>query len=472
MPITLSKYFEIPAAELRKRGVLNAHLGMDNRLFVDPNLLKRTKIPELKDARADLEKYFAPVITLLKASKKEGDIAWRSAKTRLIFKEEHGTALGYAGAGEFGKAIGPDLADILVRRGKEIVDLGIDAPEMFELIGLFQEKFGADLLSDMAVSILKDRFLAYTQRVTTELNLKPIGKFSLNLKDWTLPIHPDGKRALVFVPAEILSPLPVALDRSEIWEVAKFNEEVRKRWNAIIAAAGKEKRDVSKTEIREMLFSKPENLADLIEVYRKAAGNRYDFDKDPDGLLSWEFIGRTAAEGTPLTIDIKRPTSTDELRSVVKLMVGQFKKNIENNKLYQVLYNEDGSPRREVFAQRLFFATADTYCEANDVDLSREPDAGSGPVDFKLSRGYKGRILVEVKRSDNPNLLHGFETQLRAYEQSEATQESIYLIIRVTEGDAGIKNVLALRERQIEQAKRVPEVTVIDARKTPSASKR
>ena len=156
----------------------------------------------------------------------------------------------------------------------------------------------------------------------------------------------------------------------------------------------------------------------------------------------------------------------------MKLMVGQFKKNIENNKLYQVLYNEDGSPRREVFAQRLFFATADTYCEANDVDLSREPDAGSGPVDFKLSRGYKGRILVEVKRSDNPNLLHGFETQLRAYEQSEATQESIYLIIRVTEGDAGIKNVLALRERQIEQAKRVPEVTVIDARKTPSASKR
>jgi hypothetical protein len=80
--------------------------------------------------------------------------------------------------------------------------------------------------------------------------------------------------------------------------------------------------------------------------------------------------------------------------------------------------------------------------------------------------------LVEVKRSDNPNLLHGFETQLPAYEKSEATQESIYLIMRVTEGDAGIKNVLALREKQTEQAKRAPEVVVIDARKTPSASKR
>jgi hypothetical protein len=44
--------------------------------------------------------------------------------------------------------------------------------------------------------------------------------------------------------------------------------------------------------------------------------------------------------------------------------------------------------------------------------------------------------------------------------------------MRVTEGDAGIKNVLALREKQTEQAKRAPEVVVIDARKTPSASKR
>jgi hypothetical protein len=162
----------------------------------------------------------------------------------------------------------------------------------------------------------------------------------------------------------------------------------------------------------------------------------------------------------------------EELRTVVNLIVGQFKKNIEENKLYQVLYNEDGSTRREVFAQRLFFATADTYCEANNVDLSREPDAGNGPVDFKLSTGYKGRLLVEVKKSNNASLLHGFDIQLPAYEKSEATQESIYLIIRVTEGDSAIKDVLALREKRIEEGKKVPDVVVIDGRKAPSASKR
>src|ERR1019366_2592440 len=110
----------------------------------------------------------------------------------------------------------------------------------------------------------------------------------------------NGKTQLLFVPAEILSPLPVALDRSEISDVAAFNDEVRRLWNAIVAAAAKEKRSVSKSEIREMLFSTPKNLSDLIEVYRKAAVHRYDFERDPDGILSWEFIGRAAAEGTPL----------------------------------------------------------------------------------------------------------------------------------------------------------------------------
>lgn len=79
-----------------------------------------------------------------------------------------------------------------------------------------------------------------------------------------------------------------------------------------------------------------------------------------------------------------------------------------------MLYKDDGRPQREVFARRLFYATADTYCEANDVDLNQEPDSGNRPMDFKLSTGYRGTLLVEVKKSDNPSLLHGFEVQLPA----------------------------------------------------------
>src|SRR5438477_3973108 len=239
MVIPFNIHFKIEAKYLEELGVLNAFIGIDNKVFVDPNLLRRTEIPEFKNARTDLENYFAPIIKLLKASKAVDDVAWEEAKKRLLFKEEHGASLGYSGAGTSGRGIGQQLAGLLVERGKQIVHLGIDAPEMFELIGLFQENFGPDLLSDMAVSILKESFFSYSQRITSRLKLNPSKTFKFNQEEWVLPLHPDGETALILVPAELLTPLPIALDRSEISEVAQFNEEVRKQWNAIVAAAGR-----------------------------------------------------------------------------------------------------------------------------------------------------------------------------------------------------------------------------------------
>lgn len=472
MVIPLNIYFKIPIQRLQKSGALNAYLGIDTNVFVDPTLIRSTKIREFRNVTNDFIAYFSPIIKLLKTTKHVGDIAWETAVKKLRFREEHGAALGYSAAGGSGRGIGEGLAELLVERGKEIIDLGIDDPEIFEVIGLFQEGFGADLLSDMAVSILKARFLAYTERITTDLKLTPTKRFRLKGKDWTLPVHPDGTTALILVPSEVLTPLPIALDRREITEVAQFNAEVRAAWNAIVAAAGKEKREPSKTEIRKMLLAKPKNLADLIAVYKKAARKGYDFQRDPIGLFSWDHYGRLAAEKFPLKIAQTKPKTTAELRQILNLIVAQFKKNIEDNKLYEVLYGEKGEPRLEVFGQRLFYAIADSYCAANDVDLSREPNPGNGPVDFKLSVGYHGRVLVEVKKSINPRLLHGFETQLDAYQKAEATQESLYLILRVSEGESGIKDLLALREEKLKKKLRVPDIVVIDARKKPSASKR
>src|SRR5882724_1372053 len=198
MPVRLSRYFTVEPSELKARGVFDAHLGIDNKLFVDPKLFKKKlRIPEFSGARKDITKYFSQVITLLKASKQQGDVAWVAAEKRMRFKEENGAALGYGKAGSYGRAVGPKLAKALVKRAKEILALGIDDPEMFELIGLFQEDVGADLLSDMAVSILKPRFLTYTQRVTKELNLRPSKNSVIDGEKWTLPLTPDGKRALI-----------------------------------------------------------------------------------------------------------------------------------------------------------------------------------------------------------------------------------------------------------------------------------
>lgn len=48
--------------------------------------------------------------------------------------------------------------------------------------------------------------------------------------------------------------------------MAQFNAEVRRKWNEIVAAASKEDKDPSKSEIREMLLANPQNLKDLTNL--------------------------------------------------------------------------------------------------------------------------------------------------------------------------------------------------------------
>ena len=63
---------------------------------------------------------------------------------------------------------------------------------------------------------------------------------------------------------------------------------------------------------------------------------------------------------------------------------------IENNQLSKLLYNSDGTRKRESAAQLVFFGIASSYCAANDLDITPEANSGRGPVDFKFSKGvYK-----------------------------------------------------------------------------------
>lgn len=77
----------------------------------------------------------------------------------------------------------------------------------------------------------------------------------------------------------------------------------------------------------------------------------------------------------------------------------------------------------------LFYGIADAYCDANNIDLSRECNAGRGPVDFKLSRGAIDKVIVEVKLTSNNQLKHGVSKQVPIYMEQEKTYKAIYLII-------------------------------------------
>ncbi len=77
MTIQLSDHLGVNEADLERLGVLDAIVGLDTRLFVDPFLFEETTIPEFAKARAKIKTYYGQILKLLVASKTTDDKAWK-----------------------------------------------------------------------------------------------------------------------------------------------------------------------------------------------------------------------------------------------------------------------------------------------------------------------------------------------------------------------------------------------------------
>ncbi len=472
MALRLSKFLGVRASDLTRHGAFNALIGIDSKLFADPLLLKKIRIPEFRGSRKRFEKYFRDILYLLTKSKKSGDITWREAERRLVFRETKGVSLGYGKSSGDGSGIGHVLGGRLLESASEIVSMGITDPEIFELLGLFEKDFGPDRLSDMTIAIILDDLFQYSARITKSLKLKNLKTVRTVRATYKLPMGPDPKKPIVFVPSKILRPLPVAQSWDEIGDVVWFNQALRHRLNGIISKYWKKGMKVLKEKLREAFLSNPKELRELLKGYKKYQGKSYDVLSDPLGMLKWLELGQEYASDYPVTLQLGATPTFDEIENLVRAVIEQYKQHIENNGLNLHLYDAAGKPLHERFSQRLFFSLADVYCKANNIDLSPETNSGGGPVDFKFSRGYHYRVLAEIKLSSNQQVVHGYRKQLPTYEQSEKTKRSAYIVIRVSGSQVRINKLQKLRDKAVSNGRKVPELVFIDGRLKPSASKR
>ncbi|MDH5898179.1 hypothetical protein [Vibrio splendidus] len=159
--------------------------------------------------------------------------------------------------------------------------------------------------------------------------------------------------------------------------------------------------------------------------------------------------------------------TTEKVKSVVSEILTQFKDLVENKGLWKQFWNGDSTPRNEHSAQEIFCSVAHSFCKANNIDLSPEANFGNGPVDFKFSSGYHSKVVVEMKLSTNPRIVHGYEKQLEVYKNAESTKHGVLLIIDV--GGMGNKYEKVL---QLKQEYPLSEVWYVDATRKASASKR
>ena len=463
-----SEYFKISETSYKKTGAFNPVIGVDSLFFVDALLLSQTSVPELKGGLDIVRGYFSEVITLLRVKNGKARIL---AFRRLILREVKGIGIGYGSKTDDGSAIGPELARRLLVTAEEVIEMGIADPAIFEVMGLFEEDFGPDRLSDAIIRILLQNLYTYSERVTKELSIKEIFVVKTYGREYQLAKHPLKNGPLIFIPADIIRALPVASSFDEIGEVTIFNEELRKKFNQLLAACftpDKDNKKPKKRDIKRYLLGSKDRIGTLVEVYGFSKPDPYDFGADPEGLYQWLEKAKELVTTNPISV----PTHVkkEQLDDIVQKIIIAFKKFIESKGGWKSLYGPDGKPLNESHARHFFYATAMLYCEMSDVDISPESNAGQGPVDFKLSRGHSEKIVVEVKLTSG-NVLQGYEKQTRIYQESEDAKGSYYMVMQVTEKSKVLDQVLRIAEEEDKEGKVHPTVVVVDGRERPSASK-
>jgi hypothetical protein len=163
--------------------------------------------------------HFKNAIALLRAAKRKDDTDtyWRNVRRLLSFPEIKGTCLGYGAESISGSGSGDAMTGQVLETAKAIVDLGVQDPDLFVAMALFEDNFGPDRISDMTTNIIFEALLAFNARVLRELGV-PTEEFKIRLKNGksyeaTLPRNPyaKGHVPVILVPSDILRDLPVCL---------------------------------------------------------------------------------------------------------------------------------------------------------------------------------------------------------------------------------------------------------------------
>lgn len=429
--ISLVDVFGIDRNLFDKSGALDPILGIDTRLFIDPTLLRVTSTPELTDSYQKVVAHFQDVLKVVSHIQQPGDRMWRQADSLLTFPEIKGLCIGYSSKSTSGSGMGPGLRQHLLTSISEIVKAGVCDPVLFELVGLFEDNVGPDRISDMVAKLIATDLIKFTQRVCSDCGI-PMQEYRLqDLRvEEDLPFNPESNTPIILAPKSILRDLPIAETFADIRWIAEHNQQLRDELNAIIGSSWKQTTvSEQKMALRNCFQRHPDTLKEIIKAYQGVPPEQYDFEDDPAGEVIWYSASKDIAKSQPLSLTLGSKPTAEEVASVVEKICSHFKSLIEDNQLSKLLYDKSGVRKHESAAQLLFFGIASAYCQANELDLSPESDAGRGPVDFKVSFGLKSKVLVEVKLTSNNQLLHGYEKQLPIYQRAEQAPIGFYLVI-------------------------------------------
>lgn len=473
MALTYSRFFKVKHKDFLQKGVYNAFLDQDSLLHIDPLLLKGSDIPEFANAYTEFFNYFRLFIPLVKASKEDNlqDSFFKKMVKRFTFKEIPNTGLGFSKGNTKGRGISGTLSIQLAHSAYTIINAGLEDPEIFGLMQLIEDNMAADRISDMTIAILQKHFLEYTQRIALDMRL-PTRSYTFEYGVvFQVPFY-KGK-PIHFIPESFLANLPVAHDYDEIDDVCNYNNRLKRKIAELIGVNWAEYKHYKKKDWKSLITNNKDCYKIAINFYKNLNAVPYDFATDNEDQYR-DVLLQELLEEIPFRKPTEYESEEDEVYKLTLAMCHQFKHLVEHNRLSELFYRNNRTPD-ETDWQFLLYTVADTYKIAGNLDLAitREDNPGVGEIDFHITKGSKANTVIEIKRSTNENLVHGYRTQLPAYMKAERAQSGIFMVIMEKDNIDEIKRKITEVQKDMEEkGEYIPEIIYINGQRQHSASNR
>jgi hypothetical protein len=410
-------------------------LDFDTRLFIDPFLIFAQPTPPFETAHADIVSFSNLAFKLgAQTAGRTTGLRYQKLLDVLSFPEARELCLGYTELSTAGSGAGRGFSRVIAAGILESIAVGIKNISHFEEIGLLHEGIAHDRISDITANILKPQLVKYTQEVASRhgVELQRVrlsnARFDRRSLRWSdafvkLPLNPFSSRGVLLVPHIFLRQLPT-INPEDFWDYLWTSEGDRlRREFGYEVKRGVRKADIVRLARRERFLVR--RYLEWVEGRPRAVP--YDLVKDRKGVYQWESATGAFAAANP--VSLVQATNHDEFLEVIGDIVEQFRHFIEQERGWQLLWNDDGTSKPERAGQLLFLGIVKHYCRANNIDFSREVETGRGPVDFKFASGYQDRALLEVKLASNGRFWQGLKKQLPTYLTASQIKDGYYLVI-------------------------------------------
>lgn len=179
------------------------------------------------------------------------------------------------------------------------------------------------------------------------------------------------------------------------------------------------------------------NNVGILDFYKKISGGHESCLIELAHWKESDYFNWSVKNFRNESISLKSstPISLTITWQIVKELISEYKRIIEYNRGWKLLWKEKGKHQNEDFVQIDFYRIANTLCNQYDISTIREPETGRGPADFTFINGIKQTILVEFKLANNSALSGKFLYQLSEYMRGLGINSAFIVIIGFGESE-------------------------------------